>query len=110
MAPSPGRPGFRGLSTMLDHLNAMGSRGLAALGSKGRAARLQDDPSHVTLQVGKSVFEGAPRNMRTELWMSSLQRKGIGTAAAAKYEDMLLSVSRGVCRVDKGACCVLPPS
>eukprot|EP00775_Hariotina_reticulata_P008509 gene8509-8691_t len=28
--------------------------------------------------------------MRIELWMSSLQRKGIGVAAAAKYEDMLL--------------------
>lgn len=47
----------------------------------------------VTLQVGKSVFDGAPRNMRTELWMSSLQRKGIGVAASQKYEDMLLSVS-----------------
>jgi hypothetical protein len=30
--------------------------------------------------------------MRTELWMSSLQRKGIGVAASQKYEDMLLSV------------------
>lgn len=47
----------------------------------------------MTLQVGKSVFDGAPRNMRTELWMSSLQRKGIGVAASQKYEDMLLSVS-----------------
>lgn len=67
-------------------------RGLAAIGSKSRA-RLQDDEKLVTLQVGKSVFDGAPRNMRTELWMSSLQRKGVGVAAAAKYEDLLLSVS-----------------
>ena len=67
-------------------------RGLAAIGSKSRAARLTEDEKFVTLQVGKSVFDGAPRNMRTELWMSSLQRKGIGVAASEKYEDMLLSV------------------
>jgi hypothetical protein len=67
-------------------------RGLAAIGSKSRA-KLQEDEKTVTLQVGKSVFEGAPRNMRTELWMSSLQRKGIGVAASQKYEDMLLAVS-----------------
>lgn len=67
-------------------------RGLAAIGSKSKS-RLQDDEKTVTLQVGKSVFDSAPRNMRTELWMSSLQRKGIGVAASQKYEDMLLSVS-----------------
>lgn len=67
-------------------------RGLAAIGSKSKA-KLQEDEKTVTLQVGKSVFEGAPRNMRTELWMSSLQRKGIGVAASQKYEDMLLAVS-----------------
>lgn len=67
-------------------------RGLAAIGSRSRA-RLLEDEKFVTLQVGKSVFDGAPRNMRTELWMSSLQRKGIGVAASQKYEDMLLSVS-----------------
>lgn len=46
-----------------------------------------------TKQVGKSVFDAAPRNMREQLWMSSLQRKGIGVAASQKYEDMCLSVS-----------------
>jgi hypothetical protein len=54
--------------------------------------QLQDDAQFVTLQVGKSVWEQAPRQMRIELWMSSLQRKGIGVAAAAKFEDMLLTV------------------
>lgn len=68
-------------------------RGLAAIGSKSKAKQLQEDEKTVTLQVGKSVFESAPRNMRTELWMSSLQRKGIGVAASQKYEDMLLAVS-----------------
>jgi hypothetical protein len=67
---------------------------LAAIGSKSQKVRLQEDEKTVTLQVGKSVFDGAPRNMRTELWMSSLQRKGIGVAASQKYEDMLLSVSK----------------
>lgn len=46
----------------------------------------------VTLQVGKTVWDQAPRQMRVELWMSSLQRRGVGVAAAAKYEDMLLTV------------------
>ncbi|WIA17783.1 hypothetical protein OEZ85_009296 [Tetradesmus obliquus] len=45
----------------------------------------------VTLQVGKTVWDQAPRQMRVELWMSSLQRRGVGVAAAAKYEDMLLT-------------------
>jgi hypothetical protein len=82
---------FEGLrDSLVSHLNAVGSRGLAAIGSKSRSAR--DDEKTVTLQVGRSVFEAAPRNMRTELWMSSLQRKGIGMAAAAKYEELLLAV------------------
>ncbi|WIA38081.1 hypothetical protein OEZ86_001449 [Tetradesmus obliquus] len=45
----------------------------------------------VTLQVGKTVWDQAPRQMRVELWMSSLQRRGVGVAAAAKFEDMLLT-------------------
>jgi hypothetical protein len=54
---------------------------------------LQEDDEMVTLQVGKTVWDQAPRQMRVELWMSSLQRRGVGVAAAAKYEDMLLTVS-----------------
>ena len=38
------------------------------------------------------MFEAAPRQMRIELWMSSLQRKGIGVAAAARYEALLQQV------------------
>jgi hypothetical protein len=53
---------------------------------------LQEDDEIVTLQVGKTVWDQAPRQMRVELWMSSLQRRGVGVAAAAKYEDMLLTV------------------
>jgi len=34
----------------------------------------------------------APRKMRTELWLSSLQRKGVGVAAAEQYDDMLRAV------------------
>jgi hypothetical protein len=69
-------------------------RGLAAIGSKSSRSKLQDDEKTVTLQVGKSVFADAPRNMRTELWMSSLQRKGIGVAASQRYQDMLQMVSQ----------------
>ena len=80
------------LSQSASHIH-LSCRSLAAIGSKSQKVRLQEDEKTVTLQVGKSVFDGAPRNMRTELWMSSLQRKGIGVAASQKYEDMLLSVS-----------------
>jgi hypothetical protein len=65
----------------------------AALGSTGVfTCCLQEDDEMVTLQVGKTVWDQAPRQMRVELWMSSLQRRGVGVAAAAKYEDMLLTV------------------
>jgi hypothetical protein len=57
-----------------------------------RCRCLQEDDEIVTLQVGKTVWDQAPRQMRVELWMSSLQRRGVGVAAAAKYEDMLLTV------------------
>jgi len=40
-------------------------------------------------QVGKQVFEAAPRQMRTELWKSALQRRGVGVAAAKSYRDLL---------------------
>lgn len=46
-------------------------------------------------QVGKQVFEGAPRQMRVELWKSSLQRRGVGVAAAKSYEDLLQGEVRG---------------
>lgn len=39
------------------------------------------------------VLPQAPRQMRVELWLSSLQRKGLGASAADKYHDMLRTVS-----------------
>ncbi|KAF6265131.1 rab-GTPase-TBC domain-containing protein [Scenedesmus sp. NREL 46B-D3] len=56
-----------------------------------KAIKLLEDDEIVTLQVGKTVWDQAPRQMRVELWMSSLQRRGVGVSAAAKYEDMLLT-------------------
>ncbi|GBF87851.1 hypothetical protein Rsub_00563 [Raphidocelis subcapitata] len=50
--------------------------------------RLQEDEPYVTLQVGRQVFESAPRSMRVELWKSSLQRRGSGVAAARSYADL----------------------
>lgn len=69
--------------------------GGCSLGRCGVRCTVQDDDKLVTLQVGKTVWEQAPRQMRVELWMSALQRRGVGVAAAAKYEDMLLTVSSG---------------
>jgi hypothetical protein len=85
------------------------SRGLAAIGSKSSRAKLQDDEKTVTLQVGRSVFADAPRNMRTELWMSSLQRKGIGVAASQRYHDMLQTVRQhAAVLLPSLACCWEP--
>jgi hypothetical protein len=46
-------------------------------------------PHHATPQVGKQVFDAAPRQMRVELWKSALQRRGVGVAAAKSYPDLL---------------------
>lgn len=65
---------------------------MSLLGCCAAVRCLQEDDEIVTLQVGKTVWDQAPRQMRVELWMSSLQRRGVGVSAAAKYEDMLLTV------------------
>lgn len=52
----------------------------------------QEEDATVDLQVGKTVHSGLPRRMRTELWMSVLLRKGVGTAAAKQYRTMLAKV------------------
>jgi hypothetical protein len=46
----------------------------------------------VTLQVGNTCYEGAPREMRTQLWLSSLH-KGIGHSACQQYYIMSQQVS-----------------
>ncbi|KAF8055394.1 Tbc1d4 [Scenedesmus sp. PABB004] len=87
MAP---RRSFSGLPALRDDLRQrLASLGL---GRQGGRKALQDDEPFVTLQVGKTILEPAPRAMRTQLWLSALQRKGgLGAAAAERYEDMLLS-------------------
>lgn len=76
---------------------------LAPVPRRQRGMRTADEPSATspaapaagrparppTTQVGKQVFERAPRDMRTELWKSSLQRRGMGVAAAKSYPDLL---------------------
>ena len=52
-----------------------------------------EEEATIDLQVGKTVHSDVPRHMRTELWMSVLLRKGIGTAAAQQYREMLKRVS-----------------
>ena len=44
------------------------------------------------LQVGKTVHTGVAPELRTELWMSVLLRKGIGSEAAKNYRKMLAKV------------------
>lgn len=39
------------------------------------------------------MWENVPKSMRTELWMSVLHRRGLGMAAADKYEGLLAQVS-----------------
>lgn len=92
-------PGERRFGGGLKELLAQGDALRARLaGLTGGRRALQDDPTHVTLQVGRRVFEGAPRRMRIELWMSSLQRKGLGVAAADEYPQLLLAVRLGLWR------------
>lgn len=83
---------FVGLKDLIhDNVRQGLSAGLTALGDLVKPAKqlLEDEPI-ITLQCGKVVMESTPRRMRTELWMSSLHRKGVGVAAAEKYEDMLM--------------------
>jgi hypothetical protein len=58
------------------------------------ALNLNDDEEEVLidLQVGKKVFHGVEKKMRSELWLSILHRKGIGIAAAKKYNFYLNQV------------------
>ena len=44
------------------------------------------------LQVGKTVHTGVSPQLRTELWMSVLLRKGQGSAAANDFRNMLAKV------------------
>ena len=62
---------------------------------KGLAAS-KNDPNDLTvidLQVGRQVHRKVPGNMRRELWLSVLHRKGIGAAYVAQYRSMLSKVS-----------------
>lgn len=55
----------------------------------------KSDPNDLTvidLQVGRQVHRKVPGNMRTELWLSVLHRKGIGAAYVAQYRTMLAKV------------------
>lgn len=59
------------------------------------AFNLNDDDEEdvlIDLQVGKKVFHGVEKKMRSELWLSILHRKGIGTAAAKKFQYYLQQV------------------
>lgn len=88
-------PGFKEnvqnvLPTIKDKLVGSWMWTVGSLQSMRKPARvLQDDEQYVYLQVGKNAFDNAPRNMRTELWLSALQRKGVGVAAAGKYDELL---------------------
>lgn len=81
---------FAGLRDLIhDNVRQGLTAGLTALGVKPGKQLIDDEPI-ITLQCGKVVMENTPRKMRTELWLSSLHRKGVGVAAAARYEDMLM--------------------
>ena len=46
----------------------------------------------IDLQVGKQVFQRVSANMRTELWLSVLHRRGIGDKYVRLYPSMLAKV------------------
>jgi hypothetical protein len=48
--------------------------------------------TRIQTQIGKTVWQDAPRKMRVELWLSALQRKGAGVEAAQQYRDLLAAV------------------
>lgn len=43
----------------------------------------------IDLQVGKTVWHNVAPKMRTELWLSILHRKGIGSKAAKRFREYL---------------------
>ncbi|KAK9907622.1 hypothetical protein WJX75_007138 [Coccomyxa subellipsoidea] len=50
----------------------------------------EDDQLRVIdLQVGSQVHNRVPGNLRTELWLSCLHRKGVGSGYASQYQAML---------------------
>ncbi|BDA47761.1 probable TBC1 domain family member 1 at N-terminal half [Coccomyxa sp. Obi] len=50
----------------------------------------EDDQLRVIdLQVGSQVHNRVPGNLRTELWLSCLHRKGVGSSYASQYQAML---------------------
>ena len=46
----------------------------------------------IDLQVGKQVYQRVAANMRTELWLSVLHRRGIGDGYVRLYPSMLAKV------------------
>eukprot|EP00201_Polytomella_parva_P022776 CAMPEP_0175039552 /NCGR_PEP_ID=MMETSP0052_2-20121109/662_1 /TAXON_ID=51329 ORGANISM="Polytomella parva, Strain SAG 63-3" /NCGR_SAMPLE_ID=MMETSP0052_2 /ASSEMBLY_ACC=CAM_ASM_000194 /LENGTH=343 /DNA_ID=CAMNT_0016301447 /DNA_START=59 /DNA_END=1087 /DNA_ORIENTATION=- len=49
---------------------------------------LSDDEVMVKLQVGRTVWH-VPRELRVELWLSSLHRKGVGSPLVQRYSEFL---------------------
>lgn len=64
-------------------------RKLFSIVRKGFSKEVQDESPTVQLQVGKHLWESVPRSMRTELWLSVLHRRGLGTAASKKFQSLL---------------------
>ena len=61
-------------------------------GSTAAFTKLSDRPLVQDLQVGKTVHTGVSPELRTELWMSVLLRKGIGSEASKSYKKHLAKV------------------
>jgi hypothetical protein len=67
-------------------------------GVKRRKRRVLAKPeTHVTLQCGTQCFENAPRELRTQLWLSALH-KGIGQTASQQYHVISQQVGRPIAR------------
>ena len=65
----------------------------------------------IDLQCGKTVWHNVAPKMRTELWLSILHRKGIGSKASKRFREYLSKVGPGFGNsrhCSSAACSLLP--
>lgn len=64
---------------------------------KNALKNFDDAPDRtIDLQCGKTVWHNVAPKMRTELWLSILHRKGIGSKASKRFREYLSKVRTGL--------------
>eukprot|EP00873_Tetraselmis_striata_P007410 jgi/Tetstr1/427674/TSEL_017799.t1 len=85
-SPSPRKGGRQSFAGWFSLPGRTRSGGKSAHGASERAIE-KTDPL-VDLQVGRTLWEGVPRNMRAELWLSILAQNGRGPAFGSLYRKL----------------------